>query len=388
MSFRGVSRCVALEPKSLPRSIDELAQWRVFADALLERGDRLGELIAVDLALGRAPSSEDLRRFWSLTRRRCRPFRFFDVAWCLGFARSIHVKVLHPPGLVLRRRNWDVPSAEQLRDLRQFLSTPRASFVEELRVPADLQTIQSPEMQQVFANLPLSCTTLRLDAYGMCTASDGEAAVASLPRGIRRLRLRGRYGTVIDGFVRDPRLEVDLRRWQWADSPYRTAATIVSYVADARVIRDARIGLAGDAALLQRSTRALTVVERVDLLRLQARHDIISAQAQVERLIPEGFDLITSDHLPTELRNRLPPLRVGSGTGSQLMRRGDGTWTIAAFAPSDMEGAPPALRVCVGGAPLEPGKIAPLPDEAPLMLNDEPYLFFHDVAKERWKLHL
>ena len=75
---------------------------------------------------------------------------------------------------------------------------------------------------------------------------------------------------------------------------------------------------------------------------------------------------------------------VAVGQGSQVMRHGDGSWTIAAYADSQHERETP-LRVSVDGVQLQPGRIAPLTDEIALTLDDRRYRFFHDAAAEGWK---
>jgi hypothetical protein len=74
-------------PPTFPRTQADFEEWQVFADELIERGDRrLGELLAHGLAL--VPNTDTLAMFQTLARKVCQEYRWFDVGWCLGRVRS------------------------------------------------------------------------------------------------------------------------------------------------------------------------------------------------------------------------------------------------------------------------------------------------------------
>src|SRR5581483_6065235 len=131
----------ALEPKHLPRTLSDLEPWRVWADALIAQGDRLGPLIAMDLALGRSPEPAQLEAYWAYGRLQCPSFTHFTVAWCLGFARRLHVVPVGGRGEA--RISWRVSAADQLSAVSEFLQTDRGRCLELLELFVDPHALQS-----------------------------------------------------------------------------------------------------------------------------------------------------------------------------------------------------------------------------------------------------
>jgi hypothetical protein len=360
----------ALEPRHLPRTVDDLEQWRVWADALIATGDRLGPLIAMDLALGRSPEPGQLQAYWDYCRRRCRPFRHFRVAWCLGFARRLHV--VPDEGRGFARAWWRVSSAEQLKAVSEFLQTSRGSRTELLELWISPPVLQTPELRALMRVLPATCETLRLHAFTFPDAESTKPLFALLPRTVRRLSLSGTHETQAESFLGHSDIELDLRGWSSGEAP-DVPGVVSGWVRDARSVSQLKVGCPGDAALFAVKTRTVTVIPPAPLIQLQHRHDLISAVAQIERLIPEGFSLgVAQDRL-----------RVGSGRGSHLLRHGAGQWTATTWAPSPESNI--EIRITVEGKPVEPDTVVPLADGCELTVNEEEYRFFADVAGQRWK---
>ena len=313
-------------PARLPASEADLAEWSVYVDWLLERGERRGELLARELALPSAPEPESLQAWLALARRPYHEPRAMPIAWCLGHARTLEIV---PP-----RRYMIHPAAppdSAISNARAFLQAAPGSRLEALRVliePDDLRP-----WRRLFAVLPASCRRVTL---GLTAWPDERAAaeiVGMLPASVRELELRperwaAASAPLLAAFV-DDRFELVGIGDVGIDAALGgqlAAALARSHAVRLRVSRFEAaplpwercvLGRPGDAALLEPDRRRGLLLPRWSLLALQRRFGPVPVRAQLAARLPEGYELSVHGGF----------ILTRSSSCPKLVRRGE-VWTL------------------------------------------------------------
>lgn len=170
----------AVEAPTLPRTLDDLEDWSVYADHLLTIGDPLGERIVADLALPEMPTTEQLRAFRALVGRHTQSSQTMVRSWCLGLIRTLELR---------SRDNAGVFYLEQgaLAHARDVLRSRAASRLEELVIPTPKS--EDTHYRRLLTALPASCT--RVTITDLRSNADAlEFVLDCLPPTVTELGLR------------------------------------------------------------------------------------------------------------------------------------------------------------------------------------------------------
>lgn len=137
-----------MEAPALPRTLDDLEDWSVYADHLMTIGDPLGDRIVADLALPEAPTTEQLRGFRALVGRHTKSSQTMRRSWCLGFMRTIELRSRDHAGVFYLEQG-------ALARARDVLLSTEASRLEELVIstPSSVDT----HYRRLLTALPPSC---------------------------------------------------------------------------------------------------------------------------------------------------------------------------------------------------------------------------------------
>lgn len=354
-------------PPKFPRSDSDLPAWNVYADQLLSSGDRLGELLAVELALPRVPSRDALAAFHAQAHRFCHTSRWLDVGWCLGHARSLAVRQEYPHETTNRAIAW-VPEGA-LAVARDFLRTPQGQTVERFAAHVPLDTVRNdPWWHRVMAELPACCDEMALGLPDMVDRDGAGAILEALPSSVRTLALwHPRPGLAQVGpelFVDDRLAWLDLTWWtptpeglerlfQALGRTSRMRVRLPSLGSPVPPGLESRLWL-GEAGFLGQEGGACGL-SRWPLRLLQRHHGIVSVHAQLHRLLAEPYDL---DH-PAAGR-----LAASFKEGNALVRHGTGVWTARSSY---------SLPLAKNGTALAPGALpVPLVDGDVLRIGQDP----------------
>lgn len=246
----------------------ELDAWRVFADVLLSSGDPLGDLLALDLALGASPEPEALRAFQQTCLRHCRASAALSVGWCLGFVRTVAVVQ---------------------KQFNRFL--PNYAFTETAR--RLVQLFHQPQWQRVEVVFLGRLTMHSLDLR------ETRSLIEALPPSVRAVHVVPENEQVLAGLR-----AVLPQRMRLGPSPTPSEdATLVA--ADRRAIR----------------------LPRTPVHLLQRRFGFVSATAQVTRSLSEGY-LLSSRRDLAEYGGRSASLiRHGEGHWTIARTQAGALWT-------------------------------------------------------------
>lgn len=342
-----------------PRTARDLAAWQVYVDGLIEQGAPISDFIAYELSLGSAPTAEQLAEFKRRATMACHIRRDFTAEWMLGHVRML---VALPPDRRIRRRRHST-----LLDLQHFpalvgvLQDPRARLLEGIRTRLGAFSVRFG-FQPVVDALPRSCHRIELDAFGL-ERTDIHSVLDALPPQFDSLALL-RSSDFDEDFVRETFAVVDLggslvttdmaRRLRAALDRTTRTRLIVRFAENTEAVsilgERTAIGDVDDAVLRERKTGAVCSLGRSSVDSLQRRFGVVTAAAQVGRLLPEAFGLrYESGNL----------LTARAWAGSELTRRADGTWS-ARRAP-EKSGYPSGIDLALDGTPL---------DETPTLLRD------------------
>jgi hypothetical protein len=356
-------------PPPFPTSLAELAPWRVYADQLLERGERLGTYLAYELSLGDEPTEAELTSFHKQGLRACRVPRSFEAAWTLGHARTLTI----PPRdrgrtMMMRHRGSPVLDGEALPLLRDSFRTPALALLEQLTVTVRGESI-GRRWHEAMKFLPASCRRFMVHASAF-KEDDPKRVLAGIPEQVKTLRLSTRLGTDPASLISDQFEWVDLReliitpelavKLGRALERNPRVKLRLGTVADGEVLtrlgERAVVGGEGDARLVNEKTGAVVLFERASLDSLQRRYGVVAIRAQVGRTLPESFGVTSVDSL----------VYARSWIGSVLARRANGSWWIRAE-----EDAPRLAleRRPLGREPVE------LPNAARVFIDDQPWRF-------------
>jgi hypothetical protein len=349
-------------PPTLPRTSEELAAWGVFGDQLQEAGDRLGELISLDLALGLTPSAAALAEFQTQARSLCRAPRNLEVAWCLGFARTARVRA----GWEVRRTSarFEIAPEEDFHALFELLGEARGSRLEALIFPLSAKALEARHFRAALARLPATCERVELTTADALSLRE---LVGLLPSTVRSLRLPCQTSALaLEGLDQVP-VAWDFRGLATRQSFDTVQSAFESLTARGSLSPRVVFGAPGDAALLNLRTWEVALLERCPLSQLQRWFGIVSAQAQVERALPESFQL--SEHHVS--------FAPGRGVAAFVRRRG-GVWSIARHANGQV----------VRQFSREGYAVGPLRTGEQVELAGDPWTLMQHHVHEAWLEHL
>ena len=134
---------------AFPQSLQDLDAWHVFADQLIERGDKLGAYLAAELSLGPHSSREQLVAFQKRAQRVCTVPDTLSATWMLGHVRGVSIAI----GV----------GARAVTDLRSILEVPTSRNLEELSLGGRLYG-QGTRWAAALRELPPSCRRCELRA--------------------------------------------------------------------------------------------------------------------------------------------------------------------------------------------------------------------------------
>jgi hypothetical protein len=333
-------------PARLPETEADLAEWSVYIDWLLQRGDRRGDLLALELALPADPTLQALGAWRGMARHVYRDRPTTPIGWCLGHVRTLGLGTpLGAPPI----------SRSILGNAHGLMRSEPGWRVEHLEVLVDPDDDRRP-WRRLFAGLPASCRRVTFK-FTQWSAAWVAELIDLLPESVRELEVSPQHVRVeasgvprtsigdrfdvvgFGGTVIDPPLAEEI-----ADALSRSHAVKVRVSSFAAPLPWDRclLGGSGDGALLQPDLRAGFMLPRWTLLTLQRRFGPVPVRAQLAATLPE-------DHLIH---------------GMHLVRRGS-SWTLHRTA---------SVQVHRAGAPLLPD-IVPLLDGDHLAFRTAEYVF-------------
>lgn len=276
-------------PARLPRGEGDLDEWSVYADALLVRGEPLGEVLAYELALPAAITREQVATFHALVQPHVWPRNTLRIGWCLGHARELEI--------VRRGSRFSRVDEGTLANLRDLLLLPQFSCLETLSTQY-FAGQAAKQWRRVFAVLPPTCTRLVLEVH---TRSLGEVEelVAWLPPTVRELAL-GRARTTLTAaalaLVAGRFDRIDLPDLDPVHLPELCGPLDDAAVARVRLDRyshdDARPFLLGgerDVAFVYPEPGRARILRRLSLVERQGRAGVIPVRAQLARSLAEPY---------------------------------------------------------------------------------------------------
>lgn len=143
----------AVEAPRLPRTLDDLEDWSVYADHLLTIGDPFGERIVADLALPAIRDAEQLRPFRALVGRHTPSSLTMLRSWCLGMIRTLELRSRDSAGMFYLEQG-------SLAHARDVLRSRAASRLEELIIPTPKS--EDTHYRRLLTALPASCTRVTI----------------------------------------------------------------------------------------------------------------------------------------------------------------------------------------------------------------------------------
>lgn len=328
---------------ALPRTIEDLGEWSVYADHLLTIGDPLGDRIVADLALPASPLNEQLRGFMALVGRHCPSSQTLIRSWCLGFLHSLELT---------SRDDAAVYHVEHgaLAQARDVLRSRAAERLEELSIPTPPR--DDTHYRRMLAALPASCRRVTLTEFRSRPESV-DFVISCLPPTVTELGVRMyEWKPAIARAVVDRFTTVDLYlvkpMTQLADLMAAVAATstVDVQISSCHGPLPPRLALGGpgDAAIAT-FDRAWTLErDRAPRVTLPVR-ELLAAETTIKDVC-----------LDPELRVAHPKVT--------LLRR-DGTWTAKSWQPLTIDD-----RV------IEPQTVVPIRDGARLESGGRRGVFF------------
>lgn len=340
-----------------PTSLEELEPWQVFADQLIEQGDRLGPYLAYELSLGAQPTKEQLVAFQKRAQRVCRVPKPFTATWMLGHVRSLFLTRDSSKALPL----LDGDSLPVLRDL---FGTPPLANLEQLSFSARGDSI-GRRWREAMLRLPKSCRRFELHASRF-SADDAARVLDGIPPQVEVLRVLPWFGTDPSRLVSDRFEWVDLRPMVLTPA---CAESLASALAETKRVKlrlgtlnrcllggRVVVGDLGDAAVVGDWATSVVLLERQRLEVLQARHGVVTARPQVERSLEESFRLGRAFSALDD---------TAAWSGDAVITRAEGAWSVRGVGVSS---------ITLEGALLTP-KPVPLADGAALVIAGRPWRF-------------
>ncbi|HEY0255066.1 MAG TPA: hypothetical protein VGC41_26245 [Kofleriaceae bacterium] len=306
-------------PARLPRTEAELADWSVYADQLLLEGDRLGEMLASELALPARPTSDQIEAFKRTMRPRCwSPRSTMQAGWAFGHLRELFVWI----GRASAPRQIDEGTLGNLRDM---LRSPIASRLERIEV-VTWWTLGMTALRRTLAALPASCTCVASRIPAPLPHAGPLARIADfLPPHVTELVLEGTHGFDFASQIDDRLAVVELPSIE----PVRAQlGAILGRTSRVRLrvrvlalsdLRD-RIELCDGAGLVETKTRRAHALPPPAMHLQQEVFGTIPVRSQLARTTPEHYDV----------RIDQGQLRATTGVRVNRLMKHDGTWTLLA----------------------------------------------------------
>jgi hypothetical protein len=253
---------------AFPATEADLAEWAVYADWLLMRGDQRGELITYELSLPAVVTREQRAEFHTHAQRVCRQRDRVKLGFCLGHIRTIDVLRMR-----VKMGGDDGPDRGTLANVTDLLAGDAARV--ECLALAWWPGKHPHHIRRLLAALPKSCRRLELHPLANFSVDAVEWLQGTVPahvrevafvggRGFSELRAQPRRAALVD-IVRTYRMPI----WRWG------------------------------------------------LIELQSKYGIVPVRAQLTRALAETFQL-----------PRTVASAIGRGFHRNLVCRGD-RWTVS-----------------------------------------------------------
>lgn len=305
-----------MDAPALPRTIDDLAEWSVFADHLLTIGDPRGEALALELAMSATPTAEELTAFHAQCPRLPAPDAKLQLGYQLGHVVALALAPAPAPKMAHVSAS-QTPEQGALAHAHDLLSTPAFARLAELQLPFSSLT---RELARLLRRLPKTCTHLVL-RLGQTVDDLAAALVAEIPPQVDTVTLLYCSPAAAQHFFTGRFAMVELERVSarfdvaTALDGAPTTQARVSYASN-RLHPRVRLGddsagfvePAGSPAYdaLARGDRAQPgalahVVPRRTLRELQARFGVIPIRSQLARTLPDHQFVVFDDHAPARV---------------------------------------------------------------------------------------
>lgn len=301
-----------MDAPALPRTIDDLTEWSVFADHLLTIGDPRGEALALELAMSATPTADELTAFHARCPRLPAPDAKLQFGYQLGHVVALAIAPAPAPKMA-HVSAPQTPEQGALAHAHDLLSTPAFARLAELQLPFSSLT---RELARLLRRLPKTCTHIVL-RLGQTVDDLAAALVAEIPPQVDTVTLlyctpaaaphffTGRFAMVELGRVSS--------RFDLATA-LDGAPTTQARVSHASNRLHPRVRLGDDSAgfvepagspaydALARDGRAqpgeplARVVPRRTLPELQARFGVIPIRSQLARTLPDHQFVVFDDH--------------------------------------------------------------------------------------------
>lgn len=283
-----------MDVPAFPQTEAELADWAVYADWLLTRGDRRGELITYELQLPPVLERAQRAEFHAHAQQVCRQQRErVKFGFCLGHIRTIDLQRMR-----VKMGGDEGPDRGTLANVTDLL----AGDARIERLTLAWRPGQHPHhLRRLLAALPTSCRRVEVHPITALSPDGADWLNGHVPAHVREVALVGGRGFT------------ELR---------------------AQPQRAALVDIRGSHRM---------PIWRWTLLELQAKYGIVPVRAQLTRALAETFQL-----------PRAVAPAIGRGHHRHLLCQGD-RWTVSSCA--NLELWRNEEPVGVAYEPLEPGDL-------------------------------
>lgn len=315
-----------------PSGFSDLEHWSVYADYLIDEGDRRGELIAMELSLPSTASRLELAKFKQLHERTLRRRETFHIGHALAHAREVAL-----PESYVRMGGRVPPSTSALASLTDLLASDAFALVERLQVV--YAPSSDSHWERLFAAVPATVEVLSLDLLGHMDNADVHR-VRDLVRARHVVVVREAFGADAAPFVDDRFETVEVERASPAVlEAFGKTSRVRLLVRDGAIPTDARIGYAGLASL--RGSHRARAFHAWGALALELHYGPVPIRAQLAGDLAEWHQFADFD----------------------VVRRGE-SWTFRSH-----------LRYRHRGQPCAPSSVVKLGDGDVLEVGEQRYVF-------------
>ena len=292
-----------MDAPALPRTVEDLAEWSVFADHLLTLGDPRGEALALELALSVTPTAEELSAFHATCPRVPRSDAQLQFGYRLGHVVVLAIASAHQPFT-------HTPEQGALGHATGLLSKPAFARLQQLDLPISAMTA---ELSRMLRRLPATCRRVALH-LGNTTIPAVDTLIEVLPLHVQTVRLSRCTPEIAARFFTGRFAMVELERVSETfelDAALDAAPAVMARVLNAYegLHSRARLGRLDSAGFLEPADspvfaqdRALVfdpiarVIPRRTLLELQARFGVIPIRSQLAYALPDHQFTLFGDH--------------------------------------------------------------------------------------------
>ncbi len=333
----------AVEAPALPRTLEDLEDWSVYADHLMTIGDALGDRIVADLALPEAPTAEQVRAFRALVGRHTQTSQTLVRSWWLGFVRTLELR---------SRDNAGVFYLEQgtLAHARDLVQSREASRLEELVLPAP--KTEDTHYRRLLSALPPSCTRVTMTDL-RATTDAVEFFLDCLPPTVTELGIRMfKWSKLATRVVRDRFRIVDLaltKRMDELDDLVPALAftrTVHVRIGAFHGLPPARfeLGGPGDAAIVALDPRPGRHALGQPPVPVEARMAWTLQRDRAPAVTLPVRELLAAE---TEIKSVCLDPNPSVEHPRMTLRRRNGTWTAKSWAPLAIDAQDIALKTVV-----------------------------------------